>query len=1120
MYGSILNQVEPSVNLYSQTTRPSSYYGIWTTTLGVNQVTFVKDLNLSTVQKYDQNVMIIKQLDNKNKYKTKLIRTMQIDENSDIYFSGCTINNGQANQIYYGTGYSWVLVNNEYTPPSGGGGGLSYNLYSQETEPDTYDGIWTTKLGVDSLEFTDKETTLLYDTDMNITGFTTSTNNVVNGDILYVISGTQNTNSNAVAKYTFDSGYILMYSMITKKYIGKLIIPGISGLINTSVILVDNKIYIIGGRYNYNMDDASVSNEIIVYDIVQGTFSRTLNLPVKLYNTVAHYYDNKIYIFFGNVVGGGLSTNIYIYNILSNTYTTIANSYTATAATVTSKIDSTNIYFLGIATGADINRVFRFNLLNNTWNAHKYMDLHITADSTPLFNMNNKDYIFTTHSNSSNSVALQNTLTEVDLINDSNYELHYNNSILDRVGYEGMKVFSKKYNKLYLIGGYDDTSLFKSIIIFDIATSTYITSTATTPINIYASAYCYDENDTIYVFAGRKSTDSAAGVVYDAFKYNIATNTVTVLANLPKKLCRMSAVYYNNFIYIFGGMTSDAFLDNSAYRYNCVSNSYTTMTDLPENRACYAATNVNNRVYIFGGKNSSKYYTKSCIMYDINTNAYISIANLNTDILRYGSSAVYYNNSIYLLGYGKIFYIYDITNNIFLNRDKDATITNTTTTTSYSYIYDGYIYGFGLTDNRGDIMKLKLYNTPLYNTTLSMGWDISIFKHNNKAYIVPIRTNSYQVALSNNVNEIGLFSLKVDFNLQIPKRCSKCIIIGSKMYVIGGNVTITVHEYDLLTSSIPKLICSEVNLPKNSTTLLYNNKLHFIGGYNTTYLPTSTDLYNRILVVDLSYPAGLICSTAFNTYSNNETKRKNHCSVVYDKYAYSVGGYTLEDNSTATNTLIRIDLSLMNGTATTLAPCTKDLVKADAICIGSKIYVLFGYTFSTASYNSDILVYDIITNTWSTDLSTSISLINHKVVLRGNDIFIVGGENNEGLSDKVYRYSINTKELTEYLTLPFKISEFALAYYEDEDVGIIAGGVIGDSSTESGYIYKLNFNCDTNLPTVGNIMVMSQVDGSLNHDTKLIEGSNMKVKFTDVYISSEEPYSVYKGDGTSWIKFR
>ena len=86
MYGSILNQVEPSVNLYSQTTQPSSYYGIWTTTLGVNQVTFVKDLEASTISGYNSNVMIIKQLDNKNKYKTKLIRTMQIDENSNLYY--------------------------------------------------------------------------------------------------------------------------------------------------------------------------------------------------------------------------------------------------------------------------------------------------------------------------------------------------------------------------------------------------------------------------------------------------------------------------------------------------------------------------------------------------------------------------------------------------------------------------------------------------------------------------------------------------------------------------------------------------------------------------------------------------------------------------------------------------------------------------------------------------------------------------------------------------------------------------------------------------------------------------------------------------------------------------
>jgi hypothetical protein len=40
------------------------------------------------------------------------------------------------------------------------------------------------------------------------------------------------------------------------------------------------------------------------------------------------------------------------------------------------------------------------------------------------------------------------------------------------------------------------------------------------------------------------------------------------------------------------------------------------------------------------------------------------------------------------------------------------------------------------------------------------------------------------------------------------------------------------------------------------------------------------------------------------------------------------------------------------------------------------------------------------------------------------------------------------------------------------------------------------------------------------HSTKLIAESNTKVSFTDVFINSEEPYDVYKGDGTQWIKIK
>jgi hypothetical protein len=297
--------------------------------------------------------------------------------------------------------------------------------------------------------------------------------------------------------------------------------------------------------------------------------------------------------------------------------------------------------------------------------------------------------------------------------------------------------------------------------------------------------------------------------------------------------------------------------------------------------------------------------------------------------------------------------------------------------------------------------------------------------------------------------------------------------------------------------------------PIDACSFLHNDKIYIVGGilYNTT-LNSNFVIYDiKTMVKDTSLGTKI-------TYAD-ELKRFANFAFMYNNMIYCCGGYTLADKSSVTPFLVRINMS-GDGVITTLTQCPKALIYAQAILIDTKAYVVLGYNPTLVAFNSDILVYDILTDTWSTDLTSTLKLIHHRVLLRGTDIFIFGGEDDLGnLSDKVYKYDTVTKELSEYINLPFGIAKFGLAYWEDEDKAIISGGMVGDPQSESSDIYYCTFKTLDNPSTE---IVVRQLDDNHNHSTKLLTDNNMKVSFTDVFINSEEPYDVYKGDGTQWIK--
>jgi N-acetylneuraminic acid mutarotase len=292
------------------------------------------------------------------------------------------------------------------------------------------------------------------------------------------------------------------------------------------------------------------------------------------------------------------------------------------------------------------------------------------------------------------------------------------------------------------------------------------------------------------------------------------------------------------------------------------------------------------------------------------------------------------------------------------------------------------------------------------------GVDSSLIIYKNKPYI-NFNYNSIYTAQNSMMGRLyeiydGPNNYNAYFNFEFSKIFTSCYIYNDKLYVYGGDsINTQFHEYDLSQPNINMnlKVLSELNLRAKTSAVIYNNYIYMLGGYSKTSSSEdnfTTSVYRLLIPAGESVSASLVVKTLT---APNEVKRKSHSSVLYNNSMYSVGGHILKDESVATNTLIKVNLDdFDNGimTLTSLENCPKDIVDADAVCIGDKMYLLFGYQKSTESFNMDILVYDITNNTWSTDLTTTISLRYNKTIVRNNDIYIFGGENAVGSVDTIY----------------------------------------------------------------------------------------------------------------------
>ena len=164
-----------------------------------------------------------------------------------------------------------------------GGADASYLNTNECYNPST--DTWTTK--------TSMTESLSYSTSSTI------------GNNIYIVGGRNDT--------TFYWGSNCCYDTLTNTWSDKTSLPSGSGRSGHSSVVIDNKIYIIGG-----LTSSGVSNSIERYDANTDSWSTIYNMPVSLQLLSTESYGDKIYIIGGIDSSNNHTYSIYSYDIAKN----------------------------------------------------------------------------------------------------------------------------------------------------------------------------------------------------------------------------------------------------------------------------------------------------------------------------------------------------------------------------------------------------------------------------------------------------------------------------------------------------------------------------------------------------------------------------------------------------------------------------------------------------------------------------------------------------------------------------------------------------------------------------------------------------------------------------------
>ena len=176
------------------------------------------------------------------------------------------------------------------------------------------------------------------------------------------------------------------------------------------------------------------------------------------------------------------------------------------------------------------------------------------------------------------------------------------------------------------------------------------TSGAVYPITTYNGiGVPYNDGATNYLFVMGGNTASTLGT--ECYKYNVTTNSWTLLAPLPAKRIILCGAAVGNFIYAIGGSDGAAYY-NTVYKYDIAGNTWSTVASLPITIGWGRAVSYNNNyIYVAGGVDAftGGNYLNTVYLYNVTTNIWTTATSMPVGVFG-GGFALTGNKLVYAAG--------------------------------------------------------------------------------------------------------------------------------------------------------------------------------------------------------------------------------------------------------------------------------------------------------------------------------------------------------------------------------------------------------------------------------------------------------------------------------------
>ena len=204
---------------------------------------------------------------------------------------------------------------------------------------------------------------------------------------------------------------------------------------------------------------------------------------------------------------------------------------------------------------------------------------------------------------------------------------------------------------LYVIGGGNSSVALSDLERYDPVLDAWITLAPMPTARAGAAAAVID--DGIFVIGGRQSTSgpcSGGPYLGTVEKYDIDTDTWSMVAPLPNPRSDMAAVAHGGKIFVFGGCTGTASapsVTKEVDMYDPQTNTWTRLADMTTARASLVAGHSGDKVYTIGGTDGVSALTVNEV-YDISSDSWSPSTPMTTPRQEAGVNS--HGGRIYVVG--------------------------------------------------------------------------------------------------------------------------------------------------------------------------------------------------------------------------------------------------------------------------------------------------------------------------------------------------------------------------------------------------------------------------------------------------------------------------------------